>query len=304
MSRSRPVLKYLCSRQASLRCTYSSAAAVPTQSSVQPVEIPPESPKYIYIPQPPQRQAKYSPSQKGVLPKPRKIFDSKRVNKASDKYLAAVAPEPTTQRLTEHLPSEQKDYIDYKSRQSSLRRQNLKEGLTSLRDRKTRIDSKVAAISARKQSDYQRRVAAPEREDDRLTRPSVLDALRPGKLSIQPDPNLPAILGKKKQNNEAVMKAKKDERKYAFHTLYMNAKDFIVTENDLDKKIREEFDKEFYKKNPGRGIWDEQGIPETTKWMTSEEMIGASVIERNKAQMETSRDRVQRIAEELTGGKM
>ena len=120
---------------------------------------------------------------------------------------------------------------------SEIRKQNLREGVSSLRVRQQREKNQMEARSAAKRADRERRLSAPEREDERLTAPSNnldLDALFNKPI---PDPTREARLERKRANVAARALEKQEERMDSLHTLYMNARDFIVTPEQLDKAV-------------------------------------------------------------------
>jgi hypothetical protein len=303
LSRSRPILEHLCSSKLTTRCASTSGKAVETRSKLEPVNYPPEHPKFIHVPQPLQPQAKFTPLLKGVLPKPRKIFDSQRVDKASEEYIASATPQSVKKQQITHLPAEEREYVTYKARQSVQRRKNLREGLTSLRERKTTTDAGIATRSAQKQRDYERRTSAPEPDHEFLTKPTILEALT-GSQHILPDPRLPQIIAERKARYAVTAQAKMDERRSALHTLYINAKDFIVTEKGLEDKIVAEFENPSYVRNPTRGVWDIEGIPHTTQELLAGRDVETTAIGKNSRSSRITDERIKRIAEELTGGKI
>lgn len=262
------------------------------------MKIPPESPRFIDIPRPPQQQAYRKPYVKGVLPLPREIFGRKDPDRTTPEYLSAVTPEPTVQK--HHAAPQVKALADWKSRQAAIRRQNLRESLVELHQRKVKAESKRAAISAFKRAEHERRIREPEREDERLTNSSILNAAIPGSHQHLPDPGREERIAQMKARFEAKEAAKKDERRNALHSLYMNARSFIVTEEELNKKVDEVFDDPWYQLNPEHSIWDKEGYPDS-----AQSMLLDSVNARNGAIAKSvMMQRAKRLAEELTGGKM
>ena len=213
--------------------------------------------------------------------------------------------EPTSKKDMTSIDPSTKDYVEWKARSAAARRRNLREGLVELQHRKQRIDRQLAARSAFKQAENYRALHQPEREDERLTNPSITRTLTKGYLANIPDPNRwPRILRKK-----AKVKSKEtrdmEERRNALHSLYMNAREFIVTEAALNAKIDEVFDDEWFKNYPGRSIWDRENIPHTVQSLLNEaNRSGIKAVQHNAGYAHITRQRVQRIAEELTGGKM
>ena len=196
---------------------------------------------------------------------------------------------------------EARDYIGWKSRQSAARRRNLREGLVQLKERQVRTDRGLAAIKARKRAEYEQRINAPEREDEHLTTPSASATIKALGL---PHVSSRGDIEARRKRYEASEALKREKRRDVLHNLYVNAKDFIVSMDDLDAKIEEEFNKEFYKVNPEHGIWDEQGIPDTTSWLLSSSLKNpGTAADQGKSYTEVG-ERVQRVGRELTGGKL
>lgn len=98
---------------------------------------------------------------------------------------------------------------------------------------------------------------------------------------------------------EAKEAAKQAERRNALHSLYMNARSFIVTEEELNKKVDEVFDDPWYQLNPEHSVWDKEGFPNSMQ-----SMLLDTVKARSEAVNELTKRRAKRLAEELTGGKM
>lgn len=277
-------------------------------------QIPPESPKFIEIPKSRQPRSIYRPWVKGVLPVPRKIFrrsDSK--DKTSQEYLTAVTPEPKNSRVEQinfvaYSQPNAMDSATWKIRQSAARRRNLRESLVELHQRKKYIDHSKAESRARKQAESLRLATAPEREDERLTNPTVHRALLPLRRGPLPDPHRAARLKRMRANVETMQREKMEQRRAMLHTLYMNARNFIVRPDQLDEVIERVFeDPNLFLNDEGRGenVWH-LGYPETS--LTLLQMAGRG--RRLKASVrvvqveDLTKKRLDRIGEELTGGKL
>ena len=244
---------------------------------------------------------------KGILPVPRKIFKREGDIRTTPEYLSNTTPEPTRTKDLESLQDEEaKMFVEYKARSAALRRQNLRQGLVDLKSRKMRTDLQIAQTSAGKQHIFRLAVKRPQREDERLTASTIVQLLTPHALKgmNRRDHKANRSSKAKFERREAARKA---DRKDALHTLYMNARNFIITEEQLSKEIQRVFDSPFYTANQDRGVWDEHGFPESVFWMLNHSSGGsigssAKAVDQNE-QAFVSRERVQRIAEELTGGK-
>lgn len=200
---------------------------------------------------------------------------------------------------------------------SEVRRQNLREGLKSLRSRQQTTQQQERARSNAKMQEREELLARPEREDERLTAPSNnldMEALLHGQI---PDPTRRQRLALKRINLQNKAAEKQQERMDALHTLYMNARTFIVTPQQLDKAVDEAFGSEEEPKIFGsnfnrldilpnqRSIWV-QGRPERVQ-----DMLNRANNQRPRAAIdsaggfsEINKERIKRIAETLTGGKM
>lgn len=194
-----------------------------------------------------------------------------------------------------------KAYVEWKDQASAIRKKNLREGLVELRKRKTRIDKRIVARTAEKQAQYEQAVHRPEREDERLTAPTVTSNTMPAVLAHIPDPNREERLALKKERVAAREQEKREERRNALHSLYMNARSFIVTEEELNAEVDRVFD------NPtlmGRSMWD-TGFPDSIKGLLSTANKNSNnALIHASGHVPVTKERVKRIAEELTGGKM
>ena len=245
---------------------------------------------------------------KGVLPPPRSIFSRKKKSPKSEvspEYLAAVAPDPLVDRTTRT----DDEFVSWKARQSELRRKNLREGLTELRQRKHESDRRNAITKAANTRIREKLLYARERKDVRLTSPSVLSSQQPAKHHGLPDPTRPARLAVKSQNVADMTTMREEVRRNALHTLYVNAGDFITTGKQLDGVIDQAFDDNSQFRNDTRegvNIWN-LGYPETVQDLLRkfnktgknqtavESAVGYEII---------TRERMRKISDELTGGKM
>lgn len=276
-------------------------------SSASHAQIPPESPRFIEIPRLVQPKQRFPPQIKGVLPFPRRIFPRRKkgeLHKASPAYLAAVTPEPLEDRTTRS----DDEFVSWKARQSELRRRNLREGLTELRQRKKETDRARTITSAANFRTREKLLYAREREDVRLTNPSVLSNQQPAKIHALSDPNRPARLAVKSQNVADMAAMREETRRNALHTLYVNAGDFITTGEQLDGVIDRAFDDNSQFRSDsseGVNIWN-LGYPETVQQLLrkankSGKQTALDSAEGNEI---VTRERMKKIGEELTGGKM
>lgn len=244
---------------------------------------------------------------KGVLPVPRDIFHRRhkgRKSKALPGYLAAVTPEPLEDKTT----ISDDEFVSWKARQSELRRRNLREGLTELRQRKHEIDRRTSIVRAANSRNRENLLYARERKDVRLTNPSVLSTQQPTKHHSLPDPTRSTRLEAKSQNVADMAAMREETRRNALHTLYVNAGDFITTGKQLDGVIDRAFDDNSQFRSDsseGVNIWN-LGYPETVQ-----ELLGKvnkrgrqTALDSAEGNEIVTRERMRKIGEELTGGKM
>lgn len=273
----------------------------------------PEHPRYIPIPVSPQQTVPDRAPIKGVLPVPRNVFAGTDKTKSDDDFIAQATQ---NSRRTRTPPKGSRE--EWKAKMSEIRKENLREGVKSLRARQQVEQRRVSERSRVNQEKREELLHRPEREDERLTAPSNnldLDSLFGKNI---PDPTREERLLRKKENVEKAAREKKEERMDALHTLYMNAREFIVTPQQLDAAVDKAFgtpeDPAKFLDSFGpydfvpnaRSVWA-QGRPSrvqdllnrATGQRPTRAMQSAGV---NTAEL--SKDRMRRIAETLTGGKM
>lgn len=181
---------------------------------------------------------------------------------------------------------------------AASRKENFREGLKALQQRRIQTDEYVARRGAEKHIERQALLEMREREDERLTGPTIHSVMQTvSRSSTLPDPDRAqrvADMVARLQDKEA---RRADQRQDALHTLYMNAKNFIVTEPQLDQHIERVFGTT--EQPIFTSIWvKEKGPPPTTSRMNRGKKGVDS--ERNAEIMVT---RIGKIAETLTGGK-
>lgn len=292
-----------------VRCRFVSCPPPCTRtftSTASRAKIGPESPRFIEIPRLVQPHAIVPRQIKGTLPPPRDLFPRRARDKTSAKYLASVTPDPTAAHQKAAAPTE---HVAWKRRLAATRRQNLRESLIELHQRKVRSERIVATRSAAKRENRERRVQAPLREDERLTSPTITVAMRKLQLGRLTDPNREARLEASRQRLEAKAKALEEQRRDSLHTLYMHARSFITT----DVQLREEIEKVFKEtefgaisnKEGARNVWDALGAPPTVAEMLSVvNNTQKTAMAYHAGSAVPTGKRMVKIAEELTGGKM
>ncbi|KAG8533195.1 uncharacterized protein KY384_001978 [Bacidia gigantensis] len=272
--------------------------------------IPPESPKFISIPRPVQPPPSYKHWIKGTLPVPRQIFRPNDPDKTTAPYLASLTPEPRSRTLQKTHPPQTKDFMSYKSRQSERRRQNIRESLIELRFRKDATERRMLASSSRTQAYNLAARDAPERDDERLTMPTIIPSEVPKKQVLLPDPQREERLATKAGNVVYQKEAQEEERKDMLHKLYVSSGKFVTTVEQLDKLITDVFDDEMAFANDnskGANIWH-LGLPDSTEQLLRTSGQGRRA-RSNKAVDGSVRDqltdeRTKQLGDELTGGKV
>jgi hypothetical protein len=248
------------------------------------------------------------PRVKGVLPVPRNIFKARGdKEKASKEFLDAATQEPTR---TRHHKGRDVAYQDYKARLAETRRRNLKQSVMELHERKVEFHRRMDAISTRKQQEHQNLLNQPERDDERLTNPSVSQDIKDFMAGKLRKLESPLALARRRERNEKLQQAKEAKRKDALHTLYMQARNFITTEQQLDEAIDRVFGTpekptEFAPGVRSSSPWD-KGAPPTVQEMLASQGIGeaSSPGQKGNGSYAVINSRLKKIAEDLTGGKV
>ncbi|KAI5846370.1 hypothetical protein DFP73DRAFT_387323 [Morchella snyderi] len=219
---------------APLRTGLSCASRRAFSTTPRAFNISPESPSYIEIPRPPQIRSIQPPRKKGKLPHPKSL--------PLDLDATPATPEPSqeSQRPLEGVDEETKAYIKWKSALAENRRRNLREGVAELQLRQKNQAAHRAKVLKKRTEEREEKLDAGQREDVRLTLPSVLSTLRLDDGSTM-QRITPERLAEKSALREAKEAARTAARIESFHNLYLNAKDFIITEKQLDEAIEKEF---------------------------------------------------------------
>jgi hypothetical protein len=262
--------------------------------------IGPENPKFIEVPTTLQPQVLPKLDIKGVLPTPRNLFPKRGANKTSKSYLKATTP------LPKHQAAPANDYEAWKRTIAANRRQNLVEGLRTLKTRKALSDGRIAARSKKSSEERARVLNAPQREDERLTSPTITEAMRKLQLGSVPDPRREERVAAKAERVKANEAMREEARKNALHTLYMHARSFITTEEQLDAEIEKIFvDRPFGNDATSNNIWDAKGSPPTVQdLLATVNRSQKTAVDYHAGPAHITGQRMKKIAEELTGGRM
>jgi hypothetical protein len=241
---------------------------------------------------------------RGTLPIPRQVFSPEEGDrKLQDDYLDRTAP-----LKKDAAPAKDGSVEAWKRAMAAARRENLSSGLKHLWARKAARDRADLRRRDAKAEAFRVASATPEREDDRLTRPTVLSsALR---TEVIPDPDRFEKAEERRRHTELKAQEKREARRDALMELYLNAANFIVDEASLEKEVNHVFSNEYWRETYGfsgetPNVWEvaSAGQPDL------ETMLGSL---RNNGQRPFpwqatySRNvkRQKKTAEELTGGKL
>lgn len=289
----------------------SSAARNPQQQQQQqqqqaaPIVFPPQSPRFITLPEPPQSsEIKLGPI-KGHLPVPRDIFPKRDGDRKIQPEYIANATKLSKAELAGLPPKT--EHEERRRRMAAARRKALEEGLRGLYERKQLREKRWAARSKR---NYERNLAAamaPERLDEVLTRSTVLEATALGG-HLEEDPHRFARAKKAAKKHAAIMAKKAEARRDALAQLYVAAQNFIVDEKELEQRVEELFKPDTFRYG-GSGncesIWDTQKAPVSISELRADTFgTSANIIDAKKSNSVKTAARQKIVAEELTGGKL
>ncbi|KAJ9151832.1 hypothetical protein NKR23_g2779 [Pleurostoma richardsiae] len=272
--------------------------------------IPPESPKFMQVPTPPQSDEVRHPRMKGILPVPREVFTRRNggAKKVAPGFVGRTAPLSAREKAGLDPVSE----LDAWKRQvAASRRESLEEGLQGLWHRKQRRERSARQHARHKREANRRAALAPEGLDDVLSRPTVRSHTA-SQTFVPDDPERFARAAESAARTAAVAQLRSEERKDALQQLYIAAGDFIVDEDHLEKKVDELFGEDYWRKQGSmRGIygsenaWDAYGPPVTAKNMLQElNRTSQRAVDFSTSESSRTVRRQKTVAEELTGGKM
>ncbi|KAI0160618.1 hypothetical protein GGR57DRAFT_388689 [Xylariaceae sp. FL1272] len=281
-----------------------------TSLHLSQASIPPESPLFINVPNPPQDQSIEARRDlkpiRGFIPPPRQIFRAKNSSKKpTPAYLRQSAPEPSNARSQIPPASELQAW---KRRMAASRRSNIRAGIKGLYARKTARDTHLSSVRRAKLAHHHRLATAPEPEDERLTRSHINTGTLNTAVALDPQrfENALASRDRTTQLSNHLSSLRRD----AIQTLYMNARSFILSESDLEAVISREFaDDAFSRYGPVssyhrvENIWDALGEPTSPQTMLRdlERKSGNVILDRTSESARTLK-RQKQIAEALTGG--
>lgn len=267
--------------------------------------MPPQSPRFITVPEPPQSSEPKLPPIKGYLPVPRDPFPKREGNRKVKPGYVEAATQVSKAELAGEPPKSEEEARHRVF--AAARRSAFASGIKGLYSRKAQREQKLTA-----RSEYRRRVnkeaaMAPERLDDVLTRPTVRAATAL-QTTVAPDPNRFAKAEAARLQHQQRLELKAEARRDSLAQLYVAAQDFILDEEELAKRVDTLFTADYHKHNStdqGKSIWDTNGPPVSVAALKAE-MTGQSsrAMEAKKAPAIKTTQRQKAVAEELTGGKL
>lgn len=276
-------------------CTSTSLRRGFTSLSIiqQEIQIPPQSPRYVDFPKPPQPDEPRQERVRGFLPVPRNIFKSRgRIDKTSKDFRDAATKGPA------RVVPKTSERLQYKQRLSEARRRNLRQGLEELSLRRNASDEASEERRRKRREDRQMLLEGPAADDERLTSDTVDKNLRDFLYKRQAVPR--RRLGRYTADSvpTKAMDSKVQEQKDALHTLYNHARDFITDEAELAVAIDKTFDPEHQPDRNTRSIWAWNGKPLDLDQMMDRSTKGGG------QSWAIAQARLTKVAEKLTGGKI
>lgn len=199
------------------------------------------------------------------------------------------------------------DYRLYKQRLAEKRREALKEGVKQLHERKVTSEAQYMARIQASGAHRRALAMAPRRDVDILTETSVAEGIRDFLAdSLPPRPDMSKARSKAYQRRMAKVQETRASR---LHDLYTNAREFIVDEKQLEEAIDKAFGTDEspvgwdpkgkmgprHEGNEGLSPWHgplPEGVGDMLQKLKGGEGVGLA------------KERVKKLAEELTGGKM
>ncbi|KAK0735052.1 hypothetical protein B0T26DRAFT_634897 [Lasiosphaeria miniovina] len=290
------------------------AFAPSTAVSIQNI-FPPESPKHIAVREPPQSIITKLAPIRGHLPIPRDIFEKrgweekifvhrKRAPEIDRKYIKRATPLSLAEKAGKPPVSFEEEQH---RRLAALRRKALGVGLGGLLKRKQKFDN---VHEARSKKNYERNLNAanaPEQLDEVMTR-STVRASTASMTAVLPDPNRFEVARLAREKHAALTQLKSEARRDALAQLYAAAGDFIVDEEDLERRVEEVFKETSFDIGSiehGRSIWDVEGPPLNATNLRKD-LYGTAT--NSSATMAPTGDKTtglqRKVAEELIGGKL
>jgi hypothetical protein len=262
----------------------------------------PESPKWIDVPESIQPPQKRPGPVKGILPVPKKIVTEKTQAKTTDEYLNRAARHPRDEKWI--LPGDENaGYRVWHSKMAKTRRQHLREGTKRLFERHVKQKNRVEYAQMKEREKILQAQLAPERLDDEYTKASVSEAVR----YVMESKSNKAVESEedrkeRERRYQEIVVQKSQTRMDQLHNLYMNARDFIVTKEQLESEIEKVFGAD-----DSPVVWPGNRISVwgLRKPLSTAELSGVLNVELgtvSERRTKALNKRMYRLAGELTGG--
>ncbi|KAL2271320.1 hypothetical protein VTJ83DRAFT_691 [Remersonia thermophila] len=278
--------------------------AFTTTPAARTVPLPPESPRFITVPEPPQSSEPKLPPIKGHLPVPRDLFPRREGDKKIQPDYIAAATKLSKAEAAGLPPRSERQAL--RRALAHARRDALAEGLRGLYARKAARVARKKAKAEKKRQDHLAAATAPERLDDVLTRSSVRLSTS-GSTFVALDPARFERAEAARRERERREAEKAEARRDALARLYMAASSFIVDEAELEKKVNEIFVEGYHRLDTtieGRSIWDMYRPVSVADVLGEHAGTTSKVADANRTRAAKTTLRQKEVAEELTGGKL
>ncbi|KAF2845003.1 hypothetical protein T440DRAFT_472999 [Plenodomus tracheiphilus IPT5] len=283
------------------------AAVRPFSSTAATHALGPQSPNYIEVPTPAQPTYPVQPAVKGHLPIPRDVFKTRNIHpKQSKIFLNRTTKTPQDPKQPGPY-SRDADYRLYRQRLADKRREALRAGVKELHERKVTTEAQYLAQIQAQGASRRHLAVAPRRDVDVLTETTINKGIRDFLTDgLPPRQDMTEARRRAYERRMAKVHAVRTSR---LHDLYTNAREFIVDESQLDEAIEKAFGSEEspmgwdIKGNMGLRSEGKEGLspwhgpmPEGVSDMMQKLRGGEGV--------GLAKERVKKVAEVLTGGKM
>ncbi|KAH8899196.1 hypothetical protein GQ53DRAFT_741297 [Thozetella sp. PMI_491] len=263
------------------------------------IVVPPESPLYITIPEPPQSSEERSAPVRGHLPRPRQIFRQRGgMSKLDPDFVERTAP-LSKKQLTGDKPKSEVQLRKWEM--AEVRRKSLAEGIEGLWERKHTFDLERRRRSQIKFQFNRRAARRPDALDEMLSHSTVLGATSTV-TKVALDPNRFQVAEEARQAHAEKMAQKSEARQDALARLYMASADFIVDEAELETKVNDIFDNPKYLNTALDKTESQWGFGPPINITQLRKMMEDTGLDSKKSTLATNRQK--QLAEELMGGKM
>ncbi|KAK0632452.1 hypothetical protein B0T14DRAFT_33585 [Immersiella caudata] len=293
------------------RQSRTAASPFSTTAPTADAPVPPESPKFIRLPVPPQTIDDREAPLRGHLPVPRDIFPKREGQlKMKPGYVEAATQFSKAEKAG--LPPKSESEAQHRI-EAAVRREAFAAGLKGLWKRKDAQVRQAKARTSARIAINKKASMKPERRDEILTRstfgpPSVLST------AVELDPLRFKRAEQARKQHEAITAAKADARRDALTQLYVSAGDFIVDEQELEERINKIFSSEAFPSLSGKlgntnSIWDTGVVPISVSEVRAEMFSGSLGDDSiggtwHRSEAHKTAERQKKVAEELTGGKL